>query len=84
MRQSKDDPTLDEDSRFDGRGGKSKIRRDKKEHLLTADEKHGIATTELDTLKRNIEEGREKSEGLLESLNVNKNINIQIYGCRPF
>ena len=35
---------------------------------LTAEQKYEIASTELETLKANIEEGREKSETLLERL----------------
>jgi hypothetical protein len=35
---------------------------------LTAEQKYKIANTELETLKQNIEEGRKKSETLLERL----------------
>lgn len=35
---------------------------------LTSDHKYEIANTELETLKSNIEEGRDKSETLLERL----------------
>jgi hypothetical protein len=36
--------------------------------ILTPEMKYDIASTELETLKANIEEGREKSETLLERL----------------
>ncbi len=39
-----------------------------KKPSLSADQKYEIASTELDTLKANIEEGRDKSETLLERL----------------
>ena len=39
-----------------------------KKPTLSADQKYEIASTELDTLKLNIEEGRDKSETLLERL----------------
>jgi hypothetical protein len=39
-----------------------------KKPRLTGDQKYEIASTELDTLKANIEEGRDKSETLLERL----------------
>ena len=35
---------------------------------LTPDQKYDIASAELETLKSNIEEGRDKSETLLERL----------------
>ena len=52
---------------FGGRkGGRKQQQREKWE--LTPDQKYDIANQELETLKSNIEEGREKSEELLERL----------------
>ncbi len=51
-----------------GKGKRSKKNAADKVLRLTAEQKYEIANTELETLKANIEEGREKSETLLERL----------------
>lgn len=50
------------------RGTKKKQKQTDKVLKLTAEHKYEIANRELETLKMNIEEGREKSETLLERL----------------
>ncbi len=47
--------------------GRNKNKSDRREKL-NAEQKYEIANKELETLKYNIEEGREKSETLLERL----------------
>ncbi len=63
LRKQKDDKRPE-----DYEGSSKHKENSKKKVRLTADQKYEIANTELDTLKRNIEEGREKSETLLERL----------------
>lgn len=55
---------------FGGYGTKKGGRKQKQREIwdLTPDQKYDIANQELETLKSNIEEGREKSEELLERL----------------
>ena len=65
LRKNKDD------KRFDGgMGGQHHLgyQEERKVYRLTAEQKYEIANTELEMLKQNIEEGREKSETLLERL----------------
>ena len=67
LRKTKDDRRLEED--FDERGKKGKKKQmDPSKFKLTPEQKYEIANMELDTLKKNIEEGRDKSETLLERL----------------
>ena len=67
LRKTKDDKRLDDD--YDERSKpKKKNKQADKVLRLTAEQKYEIANTELETLKANIEEGREKSETLLERL----------------
>lgn len=69
LRKTKDDKRLDDDYDQDkGKGKRSKKNAADKVLRLTAEQKYEIANTELETLKANIEEGREKSETLLERL----------------
>lgn len=70
LRKTKDEKRFDED--FDANDYKNKQKKNKKlndkKMELTAEHKYEIANKELETLKENIEEGREKSEILLERL----------------
>lgn len=69
LRKTKDDKRLDDDYEQDKtKGRKNKKNAADKVLRLTAEQKYEIANTELETLKANIEEGREKSETLLERL----------------
>lgn len=68
LRKTKDDKRLDDD--YDQSNQKNKRNKNKPDKVLrlTAEQKYEIANAELETLKANIEEGREKSETLLERL----------------
>jgi hypothetical protein len=70
LRKTKDEKRFDEE--FDANEFKNKQKKNKKlndkKMELTAEHKYEIANKELETLKENIEEGREKSEVLLERL----------------
>ncbi len=68
LRKTKDDKRLDDDYDQDKNKGKRKKNAADKILRLTAEQKYEIANAELETLKSNIEEGREKSETLLERL----------------
>lgn len=68
LRKTKDDKQLEDGFTSNQGGGKNKNRGADKVYRLTAEQKYEIANTELETLKQNIEEGREKSETLLERL----------------
>ena len=68
LRKTKDDKRLDDDYDQDKSKGKRKKNAADKILRLTAEQKYEIANAELETLKSNIEEGREKSETLLERL----------------
>ena len=68
LRKTKDDKRLEDGFTSNQGGGKNKNRGADKVYRLTAEQKYEIANTELETLKQNIEEGREKSETLLERL----------------
>ena len=68
LRKTKDDKRLDDDyDQSNQKKGRNKNKPDKVLRL-TAEQKYEIANAELETLKANIEEGREKSETLLERL----------------
>lgn len=67
LRKTKDDKRYDDDYEND-KAKKKKTTKQEKNLKLTAEQKYEIANTELETLKSNIEEGREKSETLLERL----------------
>jgi hypothetical protein len=68
LRKTKDDKRLDDE--YDQTNQKNKRSKNKPDKILrlTAEQKYEIANAELETLKANIEEGREKSETLLERL----------------
>lgn len=68
LRKTKDDKRFDDD--YDQSNQKNKRNKNKQDKILrlTAEQKYEIANAELETLKANIEEGREKSETLLERL----------------
>ena len=68
LRKTKDDKRLDDE--YDQSNQKNKRNKNKPDKVLrlTAEQKYEIANAELETLKANIEEGREKSETLLERL----------------
>lgn len=68
LRKTKDDKRFDDDYDNDRAKQKKKNKQADKVLRLTAEQKYEIANTELETLKSNIEEGREKSETLLERL----------------
>ena len=68
LRKTKDDKRLDDDYDQDKSKGKRKKNAADKILRLTAEQKYEIANAKLETLKSNIEEGREKSETLLERL----------------
>lgn len=67
LRRSKDDKKLDEDPEDQKAKNKNRKKTDASAKL-SSEHKYFIANMELDTLKHNIEEGREKSETLLERL----------------
>lgn len=66
IRKSKESMPSDEETAH--RWKELKARGGDKALILTPEMKYDIASTELETLKANIEEGREKSETLLERL----------------
>ena len=68
LRKTKDDKRFDDDYDNDKAKKSKKNKQADKVLRLTAEQKYEIANTELETLKSNIEEGREKSETLLERL----------------
>ena len=71
QRQIKDDPKLEDqinEMQQKGRKGKGQQKKDKYDVPLNAEDKYVIANSELDSLNKNIEEGREKSEELLDNL----------------
>lgn len=68
LRKTKDDKRLDDDTENEKGKNKRKKTQLDKQVKLTPDHKYDIANTELETLKSNIEEGRDKSETLLERL----------------
>ena len=68
LRKTKDDKRYDDEYDMDRNKSKKKQKQADKVLRLTAEQKYEIANTELETLKQNIEEGREKSETLLERL----------------
>jgi len=61
-----DEPEIEKPGRGKGRRGAKQAQQEKV--LLTSEEKYEIANAELEALRRNIEEGRAKSEELLEGL----------------
>lgn len=70
MRKTKDERKFEEDIDGDANRKNTKKRKEKTDRVLklSAEHKYEIANKELETLKENIEEGREKSEVLLERL----------------
>ena len=70
LRRTKDERKFEEDADNDlqKKGTKKKQKQSDRVLKLTAEHKYEIANRELETLKMNIEEGREKSETLLERL----------------
>ena len=70
MRRTKDERKFegDENDEVAKKGGKKKKNSADRIMKLNAEHKYEIANKELETLKMNIEEGREKSETLLERL----------------
>lgn len=62
LRKSRDEKRHDEE------GGKGKRNKENRTNTMSPEHKYKIATEELDTLKQNIQEGRDKSETLLERL----------------
>lgn len=69
MRRTKDERKFEEEPDENQKGkNKKKQKQTDKIMKLTAEHKYEIANKELETLKDNIEEGREKSELLLERL----------------
>ena len=50
------------------RGKKNKKEKNQEKQYLTCDEKYEIANLEAEALKKNIDEGRMKSDGILETL----------------
>ena len=69
IRNSKDLPKEDEADDKKGRKKKDKAV-DKKAMMLSNEEKYEIAQFESDALKKNIDEGRIKSDSILETLRV--------------
>jgi hypothetical protein len=70
LRRNKDDRKYEEDETEVAKQKTKKQKRNQSDRVLklTAEHKYEIANKELETLKMNIEEGREKSETLLERL----------------
>jgi len=67
LRKTKDDKGLNDGFSSGMQHGKGR-KQNERVLKLSAEQKYEIANTELETLKQNIEEGREKSETLLERL----------------
>ncbi len=64
---------------FDEKKGKKKKNLEKEKKLLSNEEKYEIANFESEALKKNIDEGRIKSDSILETLRVLYTIlNIEI------
>ena len=70
LRRNKDDRKYEEDETEVNKQKTKKRQKNQSDRVLklTAEHKYEIANRELETLKMNIEEGREKSETLLERL----------------
>ena len=68
LRETKDDRRFDEENEHDKNKQKKRKTMERERWELSAEQKYEIANKELETLKNNIEEGREKSETLLERL----------------
>ena len=67
LRRRKDDRRLDDD--YDMENTRKKKNKNKDRPVrLTAEQKYEIANAELETLRKNIDDGRDKSETLLERL----------------
>ena len=71
IRHSKDLPKEEEleDKKGKGKGRKEK-NAEKKQLQLTNEEKYDIANFECEALKKNIDDGRIKSDSILETLRV--------------
>jgi hypothetical protein len=67
LRRTKDDRRLDDDYDMDN-NRKRKNKNKDRPVKLTAEQKYEIANAELETLRKNIDDGRDKSETLLERL----------------
>ena len=77
IRHSKDLPKEEEQDDKKGKGKGKKV--NKVDNKLSNEEKYDIANFECEALKKNIDDGRIKSDLILETLRVSKKIKIHCF-----